>query len=313
LIFCALTLSAMVGINVLCQRSAVGELVIQFDYSLDTQGFFSDPVRRDRMEQAAAMFRFADVLAPISPGGANQWSVRLTHPGEPSFPTRTNLAVPADTVLIFPGGRPLAGALGFANAGTVLSRSGSPEFLAAVDTRGQIGAAQTPPIDFGPTVGTITFSSLVPRHFGETTAGLDNTKQDFLTTAVHEIGHLLGVGESPSWDAQVRSTGSGLVFDGPAPIAAHGGPVPLDQFASHFALGVSSTVNGVAQQTLMDPSTPRGVRELPTVLDYAALADIGWTTAAVPEPGSIALLGVAAIVMASVRVRARCRKAIRTL
>jgi hypothetical protein len=303
----------MVGITLLGQRSAVGELVIQFDYSLDGQGFFNDPVRRQRMEQAAAMFRFTDALVPISPGGTDQWSVRLTHPGEPSFPTRTNLFVPADTVLIFPGGRPLAGALGFANAGTVLSRSGSPEFLAAVETRGQSGASQTPAIDFGPTFGTITFSSLVPWHFGETTVGLDNTKQDFLTTAVHEIAHLLGVGESPSWDALVRSTAGGFVFDGHASTAAHGGPVPLDQFASHFALGVSSTVDGVAQQTLMDPSTPRGVRELPTVLDYAALADIGWTSAAVPEPSSMMLLGVAAMAAAGFRVRQRNRKAARTL
>jgi hypothetical protein len=237
LLYFSLAMLACFALNGLSPRFAAAEVIIQFDYSLDTQGFFNDPVRRERLEQAAALWRFTDALAPILPGDGNAWSIRLQHPGEPSFPTRNNLSVPANTVLIYPGGRPLVGALGFANAATLLSRSGSPEFLAAVDNRGQTGATQTPPVDFGPTVGTITFSSSAPWHFGATTEGLDSTKQDFLTTAVHEIGHLLGIGESASWDALMRSTPGGLVFDGAASTAAHGGPVPVDPFGSHPASG----------------------------------------------------------------------------
>ena len=52
-----------------------------------------------------------------------------------------------------------------------------------------------------------------------------------------------------------------------------------------------SLVGDRVQETLMDPSTARGMRELPTALDYAALADIGWQVSAVPEPGAALLMG----------------------
>jgi hypothetical protein len=305
LLYFSLAMLACFALNGLSPRFAAAEVIIQFDYSLDTQGFFNDPVRRERLEQAAALWRFTDALAPILPDDGNAWSIRLQHPGEPSFPTRNNLSVPANTVLIYPGGRPLVGALGFANAATLLSRSGSPEFLAAVDNRGQTGATQTPPVDFGPTVGTITFSSSAPWHFGATTEGLDSTKQDFLTTAVHEIGHLLGIGESASWDALMRSTPGGLVFDGAASTAAHGGPVPVDPFGSHPASGLSSFVGGVPQTLLMDPSTPRGVREVPTVLDIAMLRDVGWTP--VPEPSGFVIAGATVFVVIGTRTWKRHR------
>lgn len=40
----------------------------------------------------------------------------------------------------------------------------------------------------------------------------------------------------------------------------------------------------------MDPSTPAGERQLPTALDYAGFADIGWQVSAVPEPVGWAML-----------------------
>ena len=53
-----------------------------------------------------------------------------------------------------------------------------------------------------------------------------------------------------------------------------------------------STVDGLVQETLMDPSTSYGTRQLLTELDYAGFADIGWQLTAVPLPASIWLFSL---------------------
>ncbi len=277
-----------------------GPLKIEFDYSLDTDGFFDASTaagleRRATLELAAAYYRFLDRLAPIQPVGEASWSATVFHPSTFQSVVVTDRAVAADTVVVYVGGRqiPVAGVLGFANSVRSVTATGPAEFIDAVHTRGQIGAAVPLPHDFGVAMGSITFfhSSEFEWHFGATTAGLDSTKSDFLTTAIHEIGHLLGMGEAASWFRWVEETESGVFFHGPAAMAAYGGPVPLDQYGSHFASGIQSTVDGVPQSLLMDSSTPRGVREVPTHLDLAAFQDIGWIL--VPEPESWILAAAA--------------------
>lgn len=121
-------------------------------------------------------------------------------------------------------------------------------------------------------------------HFGRGTSGLTVGHPDFLTTAIHEIGHILGYGEVDSWFAQTNN--------GYSSVAAHGGAVPLDQYDGHWATGTMSTYNGIAQETLMDPSTRIGDCELPTILDYAVFSDIGWQVqvSAVPETGGMMII-----------------------
>lgn len=122
-------------------------------------------------------------------------------------------------------------------------------------------------------------------YFGEDASGLTPGNPDLLTTVAHEIGHILGYGEADSWLSQIDNG----FFTGSNSVASYGGLVPVDQFNNHWAEGVSSLVNGVMQETMMDPSTTPGLRQLPTDLDYAGLADIGWEVevAAVPLPASI--------------------------
>jgi hypothetical protein len=103
------------------------------------------------------------------------------------------------------------------------------------------------------------------------------------------------MGEAASWFELIEETDAGYRFHGPAAMAAYGGPVPLDQYGSHFALGIQSNVNGVPQGLLMDPSTPRGVRELPTELDLAAFQDIGWILVPEPETWILALSALAVL------------------
>ena len=101
-----------------------------------------------------------------------------------------------------------------------------------------------------------------------------------------------------------------MLFRSPDSQRVFGGPVPLDRFASHFAEGtLGLTARGV-QETLMDPSTPAGVRQLPTDLDFAVLSDIGWevTPMPIPVPSSLWLLGTTTVALmrfGSIRVARR--------
>jgi hypothetical protein len=66
-----------------------------------------------------------------------------------------------------------------------------------------------------------------------------------------------------------------------------------------------STVFGTAtaQEAAMDPDLTSGTRKMLTALDAAALTDIGWNVAAVPEPTSALFAAFAGGVMLAVRRR----------
>jgi len=273
-------------------------LTIEFDYTYDTRGFFTDlttgtPMteRRALLEQAASFYSgFTDALTAITPQAGDSWSVQITHPslGGPLI-TLSNIDIAADTLRIYVGGSNSApGVLGFANTGFNLTASGSDTFIDAVTTRGQENTIGSTATDYGVWGGMIWFNAANDWYFGSDTSGLTAGHPDFLTTATHELGHILGYGEADSWLAQIDSG----YFTGAASVAAYGSAVPLDQYGSHWANGTMISYQGVAQETLMDPSTTPGTRELPTLLDYAAFKDIGWqvNVTTVPEPDTYALL-----------------------
>jgi hypothetical protein len=110
--------------------------------------------------------------------------------------------------------------------------------------------------------------------FGTTTSGLGRNQLDFYSVASHELGHLLGFGTAPGWFSQV----SGGAFHGPNARAVYSGPVPLSADNSHWADGI--TVNG--QPVSLDPIASLGTRVALTSLDFAALADVGWSVSTTP-------------------------------
>jgi hypothetical protein len=154
--------------------------------------------------------------------------------------------------------------------------SGSPAFLDNTASRGQSGALSNPKTDFGPWGGSIGFDIGTPWYFGLTSGGLTSNKVDFLSVATHELAHLLGFSASqPSWSAKV----SGALFTGANATAANGGVAPTVS-GSHW-LGMNSKVgpNGPTQVALMDASVPTGTRRQVTLLDWAAMTDVGWRLA----------------------------------
>ena len=109
---------------------------------------------------------------------------------------------------------------------------------------------------------------------------------DFFSVALHEIGHMLGIGTSDSWNNLI----AGSDFTGAASTSIFGGNVPLSD-PGHWADGTSGLVNGVAKETAMDPSILQGTRKVFTDLDLAALSDVGWELTAVPVPAAVWLFG----------------------
>src|SRR5262249_12254250 len=111
---------------------------------------------------------------------------------------------------------------------------------------------------------------------GSDPAGIAPNQVDFFTVAEHEIGHLFGFGIADSFKSRIANG----QFTGVNAVAEYGGNVGLDANSSfsHWAENVTDRGSG----TVMVPVLPEGSRRVFTALDFAALDDIGWTTATMP-------------------------------
>lgn len=249
---------------------------IQFDYTYDTSGFFSDQSRRDVLETAADLLesRITDDLNAITPGGVDTWTAVFNSPATGSSVSISNLTVPADTVIIYVGARNLGGALGIGGPAGFNSFA-SPDFNENLATRGEPGvdAGGTTDTDFAPWGGTLAIDSGVNWNFS--LAPPSPGQNDFLSVAVHEIAHILGFGTSDSFSNNRNSSNQ---FIGSQTTSVFGGPIPLHTDQIHFASGTTGTLPGTVttQEASLDPQITTGTRKLLTDLDWAALDDIGW-------------------------------------
>jgi protocatechuate 3,4-dioxygenase beta subunit len=253
------------------ERRTLLAVTIQFDYSLDENGFFSDPTRRTMLQQAADSItsRFTDTLTAVTPSGQNTWSVNITHPGNGADFSIENPTIPANIIRIYAGGRVLGGnTLGIGGPAGWQASGISANWFDTIMARGNAGALATPKTDFAPFAGAITFSTTANWHFGATTTGLSG-KSDFLSVATHELCHALGFGTAESFEA----LNVGGVFTGAKSKQLFGANVPLDGGGGHFAEGTKYK----SVEVVMDPSLTQGTRKLMTDLDFAGLDDLGWS------------------------------------
>jgi len=279
--------AALSGALLLSSSFSASAIQIVLDYSYDT-GFFSSQIRKDILQTAANSLgsRLTDNLSAINSAGGNSFDASFNDPSTGAVATQNAYSVAGDTMVVFVGGRNLGGStLGLGGPGG-FGVSGSSSFVDTAVARGQAGAllpagTQT---DFGPWGGAISFNSASNWYFDtDLSTSSDIVGDDFYSVALHEMGHVLGLGTAASWQNSIDSLGN---F-----VGASVGSVALDSALGHFATGTMSDVNGVAQEAAMSPAITTGSRKEFTTLDYAALSDIGWQVTPVPVPAAVWLFG----------------------
>lgn len=305
------TLRSLVGGFLLLLGTGQAQaLSFVYDYSYDTGFFNNNAQARATLEAAGNFFadRLVDNLLAIDSAGSNAFNISFFNPATGGATQLNNVDIATDTLRIIVGARSLgSGVLGQGGPGG-FSVSGSGAFLLNATTRGQGGFGAINGItafEFSIWGGALSFNSNANWHFD--LANPPNTGRfDFLSVALHEFAHLLGIGTSDAWNNRVAP---GPVFTGAASVALHGGNVPLGD-ADHWQNGLQSTVAdgpeswittaGLLRETALDPSLTGGQRKLVTDLDLAALVDVGWQVvepAAVPLPLPLWSLGAAVAVL----------------
>ena len=239
-----------------------GNFNIQFDYRFDTNGFFNDPNRRAVLEVAANVWEniITDEFANVPIGT----SLYVENPQTTTFAQFAS-DYEIDDLVVFVGARSIDGPGGATSDG---GPSATYNIGTSLDTRYSSS-------NFEPWTGSISFDNSEPWFFDttpDTSNDIPPTEMDFLSVAMHELGHVLGI---TSGINAFRSLTLNGYFNGPNAKALNGGnPIPLSPDLNHVQDGF--LVGGVGPEALMDPSIAPGVRKLHTPLDVALLVDIGY-------------------------------------
>ena len=226
---------------------------IQFDYRFDTSNWFDDS-KKAVLEAAADIWEniIQDEFENIEAGT----TVHASNPNGDGF-APFELKTEIDDLRVF------AYATEF--AGSQLAEAGATTYQ---------GDRNTETV-FQPWLGEIEFNTLTPWFFDANpsdTLEIPTAQADFLSVAVHELGHILGISSSISaFKALINDRQE---FVGEATAAINGGsPIPLDARGSHIEDNFE--VPGLGENAL-DPKLAMGTRKLLTILDVALLDDIGY-------------------------------------
>ncbi len=298
----------LAGMVLIATSTTANAFIINLDYTYDTNSFFSTNANAANLMSTAASFfesRITDDLLAINSGSEGSMTATFSHTGTGAPHSIDDFSVAANTITVFVGARSLGGGTLALGGPGGYGASGTQNFLDTVEFRGEAGNTNNPgATEFAPWGGQITFDN-----DGSTAWDFDSsdgiTGSDFYSVALHELGHVLGLGTADSWDDLV----SGGEFTGANAVAANGGNnVILHGDNAHWAPGTSSLVDGITpQEAAMDPNLTNGTQKLFTDLDMAALDDIGWDIAAspVPLPAAVWLFGSGLLGIIGLRKRQR--------
>lgn len=236
---------------------------IQFDYRFDTKGFFSDTKRRAALEGAARIWG-----TRIKTGFANvpkDTFILVRDPEHPKDPAQSfNIDYEIDDIVVFVGSSELGGGtLGLSSPTFGLSGVTNTSLASSLQARQKS-------VPFQPWTAWISFDENSPWFFDDTadsSAAIPSGQMDFVSVALHELGHVLGFGTADPFKAFVVDG----KFTGAKAVGAFGGPVPLVNGA-HFPNDILG-----ADRPLMDVSDALGTRYVPKPLDIAVFQDLGYT------------------------------------
>jgi len=291
---------AFLTIILLLSPAALYAFDITVNYDYDTSGFFTVE-RRTVLEQkviTAFTSRITNTdfsaITPAPPGTA--WTNTFWDPGNMnSEKTLTNSSITANKLLIYVGGSDQSappGSLGLAAPGWAAVTAGDATWENTVYNRGRSTSY------FSPWGGSMSFdTSTSTSWYSGASETVPDGQIDFYSVAIHEMGHVLGIGTADQWTAKLNKPLQ--VFTGENAVASNGGqnvpttgPKPAGDDYAHWADGTMSKIpgTGASQEARMTPVIGTGgTRQYFTDLDWAALQDLGWQVAAVPEPGAVAL------------------------
>lgn len=303
---------------------APAAVTIVFDYSYDTNNFFTAP-RRVLLERAAAEFtsRMTSTtwarIDPANTGG--HYELAVINPSTMAITWATNVVIPTNQLTI------RVGAMDFTKSPfppmTTSTGDGASQLMSILNVSGNVTNLLANPALFRPVDASITFdfqgvrgfSSTVNRQwYFPTNADLKvddrnpadphyNDYTDFYDTVVHELGHVLGI-HNPliyqsilpcdpkfcaAWTSKIQSNGQGgYVFTGTHAsqfYCGHSGAnVPLE---TGTRCHWADGVRSMATTNWTSLSYERGrpyFRVPFSELEFGALQDLGYVITPVPKP-----------------------------
>jgi len=237
---------------------------IQFDYRFDQNGFFDPSKAQGRAARQAleASAQICKVLIRDEFENRPGFSAITVNRPDTGTMVEFTYEPEIDDLVIFVGGRDWVGNT-LANGGPVGSWiTGSSE------DRRYNGD------DFQPRSGSISFDTSTAWFFDPTPATLDDVPRqqyDFITVALHEIGHVLGIGSSPIFSRLLQNT---TFLGAESRKLTQGQGIPLNSDLAHIQDG--ATLNNQATDSLDEAQQSAGVANRPNDLDLALLKDIGY-------------------------------------
>lgn len=268
-------------------------------------------------------------------GGATgivDWTINYTDPKTGSSIDLAPLSIAADQINIYVGTRALLGStLGVggpsgasvAESTTYFNEADVPAAIALAEDAGNLemgrgggpvmGTLLSGRASYGAIAGSIWFDNDINNdgmfdaigtlsdqwHFDPNTA-VEPNRSDLYSVALHEMLHAIGFGTSETWQSLANNgtwigANVNVLFGGIGT-----GLVTLD---GHVAEGLSGfrLSDGLAQESVMDPSVTQGMRKELTDLDLAFLRDLGYLT--IPEAAVTWLLAAGAVGLFAVNRR----------
>jgi hypothetical protein len=301
--------------------SPAGAVTIVFDYSYDSNGFFT-PDRRVLLERAAAEYtsRMTSTtwarVDPTAVGG--HYELAVINPSTLGVSWVTNAIIPTNQITVH------VGAIDFTKSPfsmmTNSDGTGASQLLSILNVSGAMTNLLTNPALFRPVDASITFdlqgiqgfsATILRQWYFPSNADLNIDDRDlahlygyddFYSTAVHELGHVLGIhnplvfqtilASDPNfcvaWTSRVQSDGQGgYVFTGTHAKQCYynhiGTNIPVEPTTlCHWADGVRSTPSNNWTSVTHESHDPFRVPF--SELEFGALQDLGYVITPVPQP-----------------------------